>query len=127
MTFRDSDGQPAVRKVERGSSFLGDKPFSDRYPDLIVYWSDRLPPHLAGVDSAQFGEVPSLGWGSGRTGEHRGGAWALIVPGTSMWQTPRKPPHIVDIASTVCSALGVDPDGLSGQALFEPYPPAVSA
>jgi predicted AlkP superfamily phosphohydrolase/phosphomutase len=127
MTFRDPDGQPAVRNVRRGSSIVGDKQFLDRYPDLIVHWSDQLPPHLAGVGSPQFGEVPALGWGSGRTGEHRGGAWALIVPGTSRLKTPVKPLHIIDIASTVCSALGVNTDGLIGQALLEPYTRAIPA
>jgi len=127
MTFRDPDGQPAVRNVRRGSSIVGDKQFLGRYPDLIVYWSDQLPPHLAGVGSPQFGEVPALGWGSGRTGEHRGGAWALIVPGTSRLKTPVKPLHIIDVASTVCSALGVNTDGLIGQALLEPYPRAIPA
>ena len=119
-TFRDPDGQPAIRIVERGSSVVGGKKFFDRFPDLIVHWSERLPSHLAGVSSPHFGEVPALGWGSGRTGEHKGGAWALIVPGSSKLRAPMKPPHIVDIAPTVCAVLGVDADGLSGQPLLEP-------
>jgi hypothetical protein len=85
-----------------------------------VHWSERLPPHLAGVSSAQFGEVLSPGWGSGRTGEHSDGAWALILPGSSKLKAPRKPPHIMDVAATVCAVLDVDPDGLSGQPLLEP-------
>jgi arylsulfatase A-like enzyme len=34
-------------------------------------------------------------------------------------KTPVKPPHIVDIAPTVCAVLGVDPEGLNGQPLLE--------
>jgi arylsulfatase A-like enzyme len=34
-------------------------------------------------------------------------------------KTPMKPLHIMDIAPTVCSVLGVDPEGLAGQPLLE--------
>jgi arylsulfatase A-like enzyme len=34
-------------------------------------------------------------------------------------KTPAKPPHIMDIAPTVCAVLGVDPEGLDGQPLLE--------
>jgi len=119
-TFRDPDGEPAIKTIELASTNLGCKKLSHPFPDLIVHWSERLPPLLAGVSSPQFGEVPSPGWGSGRTGEHSDGAWALIVPGTSRLRTSSKQPHIVDIAATVCSVLGVDTEGLSGEALLEP-------
>jgi predicted AlkP superfamily phosphohydrolase/phosphomutase len=124
-TFRDLDGEPAIKKIEFAPESLGCEKFLHPFPDLIVHWSERLPPHLAGVSSAEFGEVPSPGWGSGRTGEHCDSAWALIVPGTSRLKTPMKPLHIIDIASTVCGALGVNTDGLIGQALLEPYPRAI--
>ncbi len=119
-TFRDPDGRPAVATIEFASTNLGCEKLSHAFPDLIVHWSERLPPHLAGVSSPQFGEVPSSVWGSGRTGEHGDGAWALIVPGSSTLRTPKKPPHIVDIAATVCAVLGVDTEGLPGQPLLEP-------
>jgi len=120
QTFRDPDGEPAVKMIEFPSDSLGCRRFLDPFPDLIVHWSERLPVHLAGVSSPEFGEVPSVGWGSGRTGEHCDGAWALIVPGSSKLKAPAKPLHIMDIAPTICSVLGVDTDGLSGQPLLEP-------
>jgi len=120
LTFRDPDGGPAVKNVEFVSPSLKEGALSTPFPDLIVHWSDRLPPHLAGVNSPQFGEVPSSGWGSGRTGEHRDEAWALIIPGSSKMKRPVRPPHITDIATTVCAVLGVDPVGLDGQPLLEP-------
>jgi len=119
LTFRDPDGEPAVKNVEVVSHSLEEKALSNPFPDLLVYWSDRLPPHLAGVSSPEFGDVPSAGWGSGRTGEHRDEAWALVIPGSSKMKRPMKPPHIMDIAPTVCAALGVDPEGLTGQPLLE--------
>jgi predicted AlkP superfamily phosphohydrolase/phosphomutase len=122
LTFRDPDGGPAVKNVECVSRSLKERVPSNPFPDLIVHWSDRLPPHLAGVNSPEFGDVPSSGWGSGRTGEHRDEAWALVIPGSSKMTTPVKPPHIMDIASTVCAVLGVDREGLHGQPLMEGNP-----
>jgi predicted AlkP superfamily phosphohydrolase/phosphomutase len=119
LTFRDPDGGPAVKHVEYVSRSLKERALSDPFPDLIVHWSDRLPPHLAGVSSPRFGDVSSAGWGSGRTGEHRDEAWALVIPGRSKMKMPVKPPHIMDIAPTVCAVLGVDPEGLEGQPLLE--------
>jgi predicted AlkP superfamily phosphohydrolase/phosphomutase len=120
LTFRDPDGRPAVKNVEFVSHVIKERTLSNPFPDLIVHWSDHLPPHLAGVSSPQFGDVPSSGWGSGRTGEHRDEAWVLVIPGSSKLKTPVKCPHIMDIASTVCAVLGVDPEGLDGQPLLEP-------
>ena len=118
-TFRDPDGGQAVKHVEFvSSSFEKGSVAHHPFPDLVVHWSDRLPPHLAGVSSPQFGEVPSAGWGSGRTGEHRDEAWALMIPGTSKMQAPVKSPHIMDIAPTICAVLGVDGEGLAGQPLL---------
>jgi hypothetical protein len=119
-TFRDPDGEPAVKKIEFSSDSLGCHRFLHPFPDLIVHWSERLPLHLAGVSSPVFGEVPSPGWGSGRTGEHCDGAWALIIPGASKLKTATNPLHIMDIAPTICAVLKVDADGLSGQPLLEP-------
>ena len=122
LTFRDPDGGPAVKSVEWVSQSLKERVPSNPFPDLIVHWNDRLPPHLAGVNSPEFGDVPSSGWGSGRTGEHRDEAWALVIPGFSKMTIPVKPPHIMDIASTVCAVLGVDREGLHGQPLLEGNP-----
>ncbi|MEP6959435.1 MAG: alkaline phosphatase family protein, partial [Nitrospirota bacterium] len=122
ITFRDPDGGTAVKKVEVVSRTSEDRTRSNPFPDLIVHWSDRLPPHLGGVNSAQFGDIPSVGWGSGRTGEHGDEAWALVIPGSSKMKTPVNPAHIMDIAPTICAVLGVDPEGLHGQPLLERSP-----
>lgn len=119
QTFRDPDGCPTVRRVERGAHIVGYDTHAHHFPDLVVYWNDRVPPHFAGVTSTQYGEVTAIGWGSGRTGEHRDDAWALVVPGSSMLRAPTKPLHIVDMAATICSVLGVDAEGLAGQPLLE--------
>jgi len=120
QTFRDANGNPTIRKIHRVSEIGFHGPCVDQLPDLIVHWSDRVVTPLAGVSSLQFGEVSSPGWGTGRTGCHTGDAWALLLPGSSKLRTPTKPPHIVDIAPTICSVLGVDTDGLAGQSLLEP-------
>jgi predicted AlkP superfamily phosphohydrolase/phosphomutase len=119
VTFRDPDGRPAVKNVEIVSESAKERTQSNPFPDLIVHWSDHLPPHLAGAYSPLFGEVPSSGWGSGRTGEHRDEAWALVIPGSSRSLTPKGPSHIKDIVPTICSALGVDREGLAGHPFLE--------
>jgi predicted AlkP superfamily phosphohydrolase/phosphomutase len=118
-TFCDPDGAPAIAKVEFAGRSLGYGDPSHPFPDLIVHWNERLPPQAAGVKSRQFGEVPSSGWGSGRTGEHRDGAWALITPGSSRLRLLTKPAHILDIGPTICAILDVDNNGLVGQPLME--------
>ena len=119
-TFCDPDGTPAIARIEFAAKSLGYGDSSHRFPDLIVHWSERLPPQAAGVKSWQFGEVPPSGWGSGRTGEHCDGAWALILPGSSRLRAATMPPHILDIGPTVCAVLGVDKGELTGQPLLEP-------
>ena len=119
-TFCDPDGTPAIARIEFTAKSLGYGDPSHGFPDLIVHWSERLSPQPSGVRSWQFGEVRSSGWGSGRTGEHREGAWALILPGSSRLQAATMPPHIVDIGPTVCAVLGVDTGGLTGQPLLDP-------
>jgi predicted AlkP superfamily phosphohydrolase/phosphomutase len=120
LTFRDPDGTPAVKRVERISQTASERTLSNPFPDLIVHWNDHPPPHLAGAYSPVFGVVPSAGWGSGRTGEHRDEAWALLLPGSSKRISHVKPAHIMDIVPTICSVLGVERDGLAGQPLLEP-------
>jgi len=122
LTFRDPDGKAAVKRVEIVSQSPEERTLSNPFPDLIVHWSDQLPPHLAGAYSPLFGEVPSAGWGSGRTGEHRDEAWAILIPGSSKKITPLKSPHIMDIVPTICSVLGVERQGLNGQPLFGSRP-----
>lgn len=119
-TFRDADRAPIVKKIEMTSENLGIRPLAHPFPDMIVHWSDQLPDQVEGVWSPEFGGVQSPGWGSGRTGEHCDGAWALFVPGNSRLSAPGQTPHIVDVAATICGVLGVDRQELAGQSLLEP-------
>jgi hypothetical protein len=95
-TFRNADGNPAIRRIDRVSEFGFQGPCVDQLPDLIIYWSDRVVSPLARVSSPQFGEVSSPGWGTGRTGCHTGDAWALLLPGSSQLRAPTAP-HIIDV------------------------------
>jgi len=121
-TFCDPDGRPAVKNVEIVADSLGSENDCHSFPDLIVHWSEHLPPLGGGVRSGKFGAVESAGWGSGRTGEHCDGAWALIVPGQSRIAKSVGSPEILDIAPTVCSVLGVGRNDLTGMPLLEPGP-----
>ena len=119
QTFRDADGTPAIRKIHRTAQLGFPGPCQDQLPELVVEWNQRVVTPLAGVSSSTFGAVSSPGWATGRTGCHTGDAWALIVPGSSKLRSPTRAPHIVDIVPTICAAVGVDHDGLSGQPLLE--------
>ena len=121
LTFRDPDGGPAVDAVERVVDILGDGPGLHHMPDLVVRWSDRPATRLAGVGSPRFGDVARRGGGSGRSGNHRADAWALLVPGTSRRRESSAPPSLVDFAPTVCSLLDVEREGLVGEPLLEPH------
>jgi predicted AlkP superfamily phosphohydrolase/phosphomutase len=119
QTFRNADGAPVIRKVHRTSELGYHGPCEDQLPELIVEWNHRVVTPLAGVSSPAFGAVSSPGWATGRTGCHTGDAWALVVPGSSKLRSPTRPPHVVDIVPTVCAAVGIDHNGLSGEPLLE--------
>ena len=118
-TFRDPDGRPAVRNVVRVSDIGMEGPSFTRLPDLIVQWNNRGVEATAGVNSPQYGDIPSNGWGTGRTGCHTGDAWALLAPSASTLTHRRQPPHIIDIAATICALLGTDSGNLQGQPLLK--------
>jgi len=120
LTFRNNDGSQAIQKIWRISELGYAGPCHDQLPDLVVQWNERVVMPLMGVRSEKYGEIISPGWGTGRTGCHTGEAWALMIPGYSRLKASIKPPHVVDIASTICSVLGVDPVGLQGSSLLEP-------
>lgn len=127
MSFRDPDGEPTIKDIELTTDNLHLNSPTHPFPDLIVHWNERLPTHLAGVQSLNFGAVPSPGWGSGRTGEHCDGAWVLMVPGSTTIKSFSRSPHIVDIAATVCEFLDVDREGLAGDSLLTPNSRRTSA
>jgi len=118
LTFRDPDGEPAVVAVDRVQDVIGPEKPLRSLPDLVVRWSDRPSAHVHHVDSSRYGEVRRPGSGSGRSGAHTPEAWAVVVPGPSAHAATGSP-RIVDIAPTVCSALGVEADGLPGTPLLE--------
>ena len=122
QTFRDADDAPVIWKIHRTAELGYHGPSEDQLPDLIVEWNHRVVTPLAGVSSPAFGAVSSPGWATGRTGCHTGDAWALVVPGSSKLRSPTRTPHIVDIVPTVCAAVSVDHDGLSGEPLLEQGP-----
>ncbi|HJT20596.1 MAG TPA: alkaline phosphatase family protein [Nitrospira sp.] len=119
-TFRNGDGTRVIQRMFRRSELGYPGPCEHQLPDLVVQWSERVVSPLAGVRSARFGEIPSPGWGTGRTGCHTGEAWALVVPGASKAALGTAAPHIQDIVPTICAAVGADRTGLSGRPLLEP-------
>ena len=123
-TFTNRNGTPVVKRVLRVSELGLDGTVADRLPDLIVQWSDRFVEPIEGVMSPRHGDVPSNGWGTGRTGSHTDDAWSLLLPSTLKPAPLVAPSHIVDVAATVCHVLGADTGGLSGKPLWErPSPP----
>jgi hypothetical protein len=71
------------------------------------------------VASPQFGTIAREGVGTGRSGNHVPGTWALVVPGAAHARARTHNPQLVDLAATACERLGVGADGLPGESLFE--------
>jgi predicted AlkP superfamily phosphohydrolase/phosphomutase len=120
LSFEDDDGRQVVDSVLRASEVEGEGERADWLPDLVVRWSDRPTTGPVRLTSPAYGVAERRGAGSGRSGNHDDAAWALLVPGRSRERAPDRAPHIVDIAATACSLLGLDGSGLVGQPLLEP-------
>ena len=60
-TFRDLDGGPAVRSVERVADLFGSGSRADQLPDLIVRWAESPATRIEGVRSERFRHRPSPG------------------------------------------------------------------
>lgn len=119
-SFRELDGSPAVRSVERVSDLFGSGDRAHQLPDLIVKWVDTPATHLEGLRSERFGTVRRQGVGSGRSGNHtEGDAWALVVPGTSKVVDRTSRPRLEDIAATAVAVSGGDTGDLVGEPLLE--------
>ncbi|HZR94673.1 MAG TPA: alkaline phosphatase family protein [Gaiellaceae bacterium] len=119
-TFCDSDGSPAVARVDRIESLVPEGRERHRLPDLVVRWSDRPPAaSRAGVSSSHFGDVRRVGVGSGRPGNHTEGGWILAVPGAANAREPVRNAELVDVAATAAALLG-GRGPTRGEALLEP-------
>ena len=119
LSFHDDDGRQVVDSVLRACEVAGEGERADWLPDLVVRWSERPTTGPVRLTSPAFGVAERRGATSGRSGNHDGSAWALLVPGRSRERTPDRAPHVVDIAATACSLLGLDNSGLVGQPLLE--------
>ena len=117
MSFREDDGTQSVAAVDRTRDVVAAGRFLDLLPDAVVKWSDAPSHGVARVVSPRYGEVRRPGSGTGRSGAHTPHAWALVVP-SSLTHAGSPRPHVVDVAATVCAALGVEPDDLPGTPLL---------
>jgi hypothetical protein len=119
-TFTDPDGAPAIEDIKRIEELAPPGPASRLLPDLVVRWRVSPSAGATAVHSPRFGTVTRRGIGSGRSGNHTGGAWAFLAPGASRLRNPGRPANIVDVAATAAALLEADADGLAGEALLEP-------
>ena len=118
-TFRELDGSPAVRSVDRVADMFGAGARADQLPDLIVRWANTPATRLEGLRSERFGTVSRRGVGSGRSGNHtEGDAWALVVPGSSRPVKTSRPPRLEDIAATAAALGGLDVGHMAGEPLL---------
>ena len=119
LSFEDADGARAASLVERAqAAFPGRR--AGLLPDLVVRWGDPPRPGSAEVRSRRYGVVRQGGGGSGRAGNHTADAFAVLVPGSSRMRAGAGAARIEDIVPTICSALGVEREGLPGEPLLAP-------
>ena len=110
-TFTDEAGRPIVADVLRRDDVLPPGVMRDRLPDLVVRWADQPATGTDAVLSAKFGRIRRSGPGSGRSGNHRGEAWAVVVPGgRSQVSEAIRPPRLTDLPATALAMLDGDPD-----------------
>ncbi len=83
-------------------------------PDLIITWSPSASTETVGLASSLFGEFrpgPSNRLPSGRSGNHSPRGWFVATgPGVIQGEVTQR--HIMDLAPTICAALGME--GLPG-------------
>ena len=123
-TFVDTDtGQPVVDRVMRIDALFPDGARRDRLPDLLVRWSDRMGPRKGGLVSPRYGSIawPTPGASpDGRSGEHRPEGFLLAAGAGIAAGSTVDGAHILDLAPTACSLLGVPPPAaMRGRALAE--------
>jgi predicted AlkP superfamily phosphohydrolase/phosphomutase len=118
-TFVEPDGRPTVEAVVRSSQLIEPGPKSDLLPDLVVLWSHYPAAGLERVTSPKYGEIVRNGIGTGRSGNHCPGTWAVVSLGESRNRTLIDGSiRAVDLPATVCATLGVPYDDLPGRSLF---------
>jgi predicted AlkP superfamily phosphohydrolase/phosphomutase len=119
-SFRELDGSPAVKSVEKVRDLFGTGDRAHQLPDLIVKWVDTPATRLEGLRSERFGTVRRHGVGSGRSGNHtEGDAWALVVPGASQHASLSRRPRLEDVAATAAAMAGADTGAMVGEPLLE--------
>jgi len=112
-------GRQCTVSIERPQDLLPPGRNMDYLPDLIVRWSNERATHLQGVTSPNYGNVWRQGSGSGRSGNHRPGARAIVIPRSGTYRSIHgRAPHLVDLSATICAAAGVPYDDLPGQSLL---------
>lgn len=120
LSFRELDGSPAVRSVEKVRDLFGTGDRAHQLPDLVVKWADTPATQLDGLRSERFGTVRRHGVGSGRSGNHtEGDAWALVVPGASRHASLSRRPRLEDVAATAAALSGEDTSDMAGDPLLE--------
>jgi predicted AlkP superfamily phosphohydrolase/phosphomutase len=108
-TFHDEHGRPLVSAVIRRDDVVPAGPMRERLPDLVVRWADHPASRSELVSSTTFGQVRRSGPGSGRSGNHRGEAWAVVAPGGgSRVASTERPARLTDLAATALAVLGVE-------------------
>lgn len=118
-TYCDIGGRECITGIERPKEHLPPGQKLDRLPDLVIRWSDEQAITLRGVISPVYGTVLREGVGSGRSGNHVPGSRAILVPRSGTYRAIKgRNPHLVDLAATVCAAVGVSHDDLPGQSLI---------
>lgn len=120
-SFRELDGSPAVKSVEKVRDVFGTGDRAHQLPDLIVRWVDTPATRLEGLHSERHGTVRRHGVGSGRSGNHtEGDAWALVVPGSSTHASLGRRPRLEDVAATAAHLAGHDTTTMAGAPLLDP-------
>jgi hypothetical protein len=90
----------------------------ENFPDIVIRWSDRPAAAIRRLVSPRFGEVLRRSVGTGRSGNHAPGTWAILAPRSSKLRRIDRPPQIMDLAATACALLDVDRSELSGEPLL---------
>jgi predicted AlkP superfamily phosphohydrolase/phosphomutase len=116
-SFNDQDGAPSIAAVERVSDVVPDSVNATVLPDLVVRWSDRPATQLDHVVSERFGEVRRVGHATGRSGNHTGDAWAVVVSRAAGGRDDGRA-RVADLPATVCATFGAETGDLAGESLL---------